>query len=71
MPAVNAPLPGGLSYWTVVDLIHGLAAKADVRGFDLVEFCPEKDMNGLATWTAARIVANVIGAVARSKRFSP
>lgn len=70
MPAVNAPLPGGLSYWSVIDLIHGLAEKADVLGFDLVEFCPEKDMNGLAALTAARIIINMIGAVIRSKKFS-
>ena len=65
MPAVNAPLPGGLSYWQVVDLIHGIAGKADLRGFDLVEFCPEKDVNGLAALTAARIVTNVIGVLVR------
>lgn len=70
MPAVNAPLPGGLSYWQVVDLIHGIAGKADLHGFDLVEFCPEKDMNGLAALTAARIVANVIGVLVRPQRRS-
>ncbi len=69
MPAVYAPAPGGLSYWCVVDLIHGLVAKADVRGFDLVEFFPEKDINGLAALTAARIIINVIGAVVRSGKF--
>ena len=65
MPAVNAPLPGGLSYWSVVDLIHGIVNKSDLRGFDLVDLCPAKDMNGLAALTAARIVANIIGALSR------
>jgi agmatinase len=67
MPAVNAPLPGGLSYWQVVDLLHGLTKKADVRGFDLVEFVPERDINGLGALTAARIVFNMIGALVRSE----
>lgn len=67
MPAVNAPVPGGLSYRLVIDLIHHLAEKADVRGFDLVEFVPEKDINGLGSLTAARIVFNMIGALARSE----
>ncbi len=67
MPTVNAPVPGGLSYWLVVDLLHGLTKKADVHGFNLVEFVPEKDINGLGALTAARIVFNMIGALARSK----
>ena len=66
MPAVNAPVPGGLSYRLVVDLLHGLTEKADVHGFDLVEFVPEKDINGLGALTAARIVFNMIGTLARS-----
>jgi len=40
MSAVNAPMPGGLSYRQVVDLLHGLTKKANVCGFNLVEFVP-------------------------------
>jgi agmatinase len=69
MPAVNAPVPGGLSYRQVIDLMHGLAQKSEIQGFDLVEFAPEKDMNGLAALTAARIVWNMIGALVRYKPF--
>lgn len=67
MPAVNAPVPGGLSYRLVIDLIHNLAQKVAVRGFNLVEFVPDKDINGLGALTAARIVFNMIGALARSE----
>ena len=67
MPAVNAPVPGGLLYRLVIDLIHNLAEKVDVHGFNLVEFVPEKDINGLGALTAARIVFNMIGALARSE----
>lgn len=67
MPAVNAPVPGGLSYQLIINLIHGLTKKANVRGFDLVEFVPEKDINGLGALTAARIIFNMIGALARSE----
>jgi agmatinase len=66
MPAVHAPVPGGLSYRLVVDLLHGLVQKADVRCFDLVEFCPQKDINGLGALTAVRIIFNMIGAIVRS-----
>ncbi|QYX56156.1 arginase family protein [Roseovarius sp. SCSIO 43702] len=65
MPAVVAPSPGGLSYWQVVDLIHAVTAQARLVGFDVVEFVPERDPNGIAALTAARIVANAIGCLAR------
>jgi len=70
MPAVNAPVPGGLSYRQVVDLLHGLTKKNNVRGFNLVEFVPEKDINGLTALTCARIVFNMIGALVRSTFFT-
>ncbi len=60
-------MPGGLSYRLVVDLLHSLNKKADIYGFNLVEFAPEKDINGLGALTAARIVFNMIGALARSE----
>lgn len=70
MPAVTAPAPGGLLYWQIIDLLHGLTRKANIVGVDLVEFVPEKDSNGLAALTAARIVCNIIGSLVRAKRFS-
>jgi agmatinase len=68
MPAVLAPAPGGLMYWHVRELLHGLAAKTQLVGFDLVEFMPARDPHGLAAITAARIICNGIGAVAASAR---
>jgi agmatinase len=65
MPAVLAPTPGGLTYWNVVDLLHGVAAKAKLCGFNLVEFVPEKDHDGNAALTAARIVFNAAALMAR------
>ncbi len=70
MMAVNAPSPGGLSYMQVLELLHGLAKKADILGFDLVELVSEKDIDGLAALTAARLVFNMIGTLVRSKYFA-
>lgn len=70
MPGVKAPVPGGLSYRQVVDLLHGLSTKASICGFNLVEFVPEKDINGLTALTVARIVFNMIGALVRSTFFN-
>ena len=65
MPAVSHPSPGGLSYMHVTDLIAGVAAKARIAGFTMVEFMPKNDRNGTSAYTAARIAANVIGHIAR------
>ncbi len=65
MPAVVHPSPGGLTYFQVTDLIAGVAAKARIAGFAMVEFVPKKDVNGAFAYTAARVAANVIGHIAR------
>jgi agmatinase len=67
IPAVGAPAPGGLTYTQVIELIHGIAKKANLVGFNLVEFMPEKDINGLGAVAASRILWNVVGALVRSK----
>jgi agmatinase len=66
MPAVVYPTPGGLSYTHVTDLIAGVAAKARIAGFSMVEFVPGKDPAGTSAFTAARIAANVVGQLRRS-----
>ena len=65
MPAVMAPTPGGLTYTQTIDLIAGIVTKANVVGLDMIEFVPERDLNGTAAITAARIIANAIGCLAR------
>ncbi len=66
MPAVAYPSPGGLTYWQVVKLIEGVAAKAKIVGFDLIEFVPERDHDGTSAFTAARIICNVLARLARA-----
>jgi agmatinase len=69
MPAVAYPSPGGLSFVQVTDIIAGVAAKARIAGFAMVEFVPARDLNGTAATTAARIATHVIGHVARQRRL--
>ncbi|MGH6960037.1 MAG: arginase family protein, partial [Dongiaceae bacterium] len=66
MPAVNAPVPGGLSFLQAADLLHGLARKGPIAGFDIVELAPRHDVNGLSSLAAARLILNLIGAMVRS-----
>ncbi len=68
MPAVAYPSPGGLTYVQLTDLIAGVAAKARIAGFAMVEFVPKRDPAGTAAFTAARIASHIIGHVARAKR---
>lgn len=65
MPAVMAPTPGGLTYTQSIELIHAVTQRATLVGFDMIEFVSERDATGTAGITAARIIANVIGALAR------
>jgi agmatinase len=67
MPAVIGPAPGGLSYWQAVGLMRGVAKKARIAGFDIVEFMPERDQQQLGALTAARLVANAIGLISRQR----
>ncbi len=68
MPAVIGPAPGGLLYWQVVELLRGVAKKARIAAFDIVEFMPERDEGERGALTAARLVANAIGLIARQRR---
>jgi agmatinase len=65
MPAVAYPTPGGLTFHHVTELISGVAAKARIAGFAMVEFVPKKDLHGTSAFTAARIAAQVLGHIAR------
>lgn len=65
MPAVMAQTPGGLTYTQAIDLIAAIVKKANLVAFDMIEFVPERDLHGTAAITAARIIANTIGSLAR------
>ena len=65
MPAVMAPTPGGLSYTQSIDLIDAVINKTNLVAFDMIEFVPARDLTGTAAITAARIITNALGCLAR------
>ncbi len=65
MPAVMAPTPGGLTYYQTLDLIAAVTKTCNLVAFDMIEFVPERDSTTISAFTAARILANVIGCLAR------
>ncbi|MEM7424558.1 MAG: arginase family protein [Pseudomonadota bacterium] len=65
VPGVIGPAPGGLTYHQVVGLIAGVAQRARIAGFTIVEFLPDRDVNGIGALTSARIIVNALGHIAR------
>lgn len=65
MPAVIGPAPGGLSFADVARLIEEAAARCPIVGFAAVELFPARDANGLAAFTAARLVCHALARIAR------
>lgn len=67
MPGVIGRAPGGLDYWTMMELLEGVAEKAVIAAMDTVEFMPQRDVDGIGALTAGRIVASAVGLIARQK----
>ena len=65
MPAVIGRTAGGLGYWQVMELVGAVAEKARIAAFDMVEFMPERDIDGMGAMVAAQLLAGVMGIVAR------
>ncbi|GAA6760844.1 agmatinase [Thermus oshimai] len=59
MPSVGTPLPGGLSYRQVVDLLEAVFRAKEVVGMDFVELSPNGQFH--AEMTAAQLVYHAIG----------
>lgn len=65
MPAVIAPTGGGLSHAQVLTLLRGVANRAPIAGFTLVEFKPDADIHGIGARTAGQILTTAIGLIAQ------
>jgi agmatinase len=68
-PGVGWPSMGGLTYWETVNLFKGLAARGRVVGLDMVEIVPENDVQNLTSLLAARLIVDLIGALAHQGRI--
>ena len=67
VPAVIGPAPGGLDYWTLLEIIEAASARARIVGFNLAELMPSGDVGGRGALVAARITASVMGLAARQR----
>ena len=67
VPSVIAPTPGGLSYWDVVELIEGIAGRAEIVALGMVEFMPDADVGGVGAVNAAHLLTTLLGVMAPGK----
>ncbi|WP_148663281.1 arginase family protein [Bosea vaviloviae] len=68
IPGVVGRTPGGLGYGDIVELLHGVAARAPIIGFNLVEFAPQHDLGDLGARTVCRLAMLGAGFLAMSER---
>ncbi|RAH14749.1 MAG: agmatinase [Methanobacteriota archaeon] len=61
VPATGTPVPGGLSFWHVVQTIETAFANCNIISADVNEIVPQKD-TPLTQFTAAMIVTKIIAA---------
>ena len=64
MPATGTPVPGGLTYWQLLDLFACALRGREVVGMDLVEFAPIGGLH-VYDYTAAELAYKMMGMVAR------
>ncbi|MBY6154258.1 arginase family protein [Vannielia litorea] len=67
VPGVIGRSPGGLSYYQVLDLVEGVAARGRIVAMDLVEYVPEMDVDGLGALTLSRLLTACLGVIARAE----
>jgi len=59
MPATGTPLPGGLSWYMVIDFLKLLSNSRKIVGFDVVELCPQPGQHA-SDILAASLVYKII-----------
>jgi len=66
-PGVSHHEPGGLSMRQVLDLIHQIADRPNVRlvGADVVEINPERDLHDMTAAVGAKLVKELLGVMVR------
>lgn len=65
MPATGTPVPGGLLWWQLLDLIEHFCAQRQVVGFDVVELAPIKNFHAY-DYLCAELTHRCMGMIQRS-----
>jgi agmatinase len=66
MPATGTPVPGGLDWYTALDIVAAATRGRHVVGLDVVEFAPIPGLHA-PDFTAARLVYALMGIIQRER----
>ena len=63
VPTTGTPVPGGLAYWQVVEIIEKIATASDAKwiGADINEIVPDPN-NNVTEFTAAMLATKIVSA---------
>ena len=56
---------GGLHYDHMIAICEGVAKRAPIIGFNLVEFMPGRDVNNQGALMASRVAISMLGLIAQ------
>ena len=67
MPAVIGAAQGGLFYDHLMAIFEGVAKRAPIVGFNLVELMPARDVNNQGALMASRVAISMLGLIAKQR----
>ena len=67
MPGTSCPMPGGLSFHEVADIIQGLARRGKVVGMDIAEYFPSLDIQRVTALAIMRLIVILMGTIVRAR----
>jgi agmatinase len=68
-PGVNSLAFGGISYFEATNILKSIAAKGRLVGMDFVEVAPARDVQDLTSLLGARLIMNMVAALAHEERI--
>jgi formiminoglutamase len=63
-PGTGASLPGGVTPWQAYDALFRLGADPRVKGFDLVEVDPSRDVHDITARLATKLILTLLAGYA-------
>jgi len=63
LPSTGTPLPGGMTWWQVIDFISAVNRQRNIVGFDVVELCPnpaDKSSDVLAAVLVYKLITKIL-----------
>lgn len=67
MPGTSCPMPGGLSFYEVADILQGLARRGNIVGMDVTEYFPALDIQRVTALVIMRLIVVLMGTIVRAR----